>query len=648
MENSGTVTDERRFGPHINRRDFLNGALIGAGGVLLGCRPARDVARRDGPEGGWSLGPDWYGYGGVGDYRLSHGNTPEAVETAHRLRDRGFPDSWDRVPITEHHDLVIVGAGLSGLGAALEYAKRRRAEQTCLMLDNHPIFGGEAKENEFDVGGVRLIGPQGSNGFFVPETVPDVEAASGDPRYYAELAVPREFRLRVWPATERPLRFSPDNYEYMVRGLEGHTSVGHFYRSDPAGPGTWALDVWERRLADTPYPAASRETLLRWHAWGAARRFGSEEEAMRALDVLSYEEFLTRELHLGPAAARYADLFLASACGLGSDAVSAYLAYKLPMPGLTEPLSRDLRRVSFPGGNSGFVRLFVKRLIPDAIAGTDRFEDIITGAVHLGALDRPGQPLRMRLDATVVAVRHEGDPGAAGTVRIIYRRDGRFHAVRAQAVIMATGGWINLHVVRDLPPEYQAAYRQFVHAPILVANVALTNWRFLHRLGITAAIWEQGEGGFGYTCNIRNPMQVGDYQPPLDPEQPTILSFYTPFHHPGLPARAQVMQGRAELLATSYPEFERRIHAQMMTLFAAAGFDPARDVAGVILNRWGHAYSVPFPGFFGGATGRAPRDVIRNPHGRIAFAHSELVGWQHWGPAADEGRRAFNQVADAI
>lgn len=73
-----------------------------------------------------------------------------------------------------------------------------------------------------------------------------------------------------------------------------------------------------------------------------------------------------------------------------------------------------------------------------------------------------------------------------------------------------------------------------------------------------------------------------------------------------------------------------------------------RDVAGLILNRWGHAYSVPFPGFFGGASGRAPRDTIRNRHGRIAFAHSELVGWQHWGTAADEGRRAFNQLADAI
>jgi spermidine dehydrogenase len=629
----------KSFGRHITRRDFLNGALLGVGSALVGCRPpfSRPVAQ--------ALGPDWFGYGGVGDYRYSHGNTPEVVETAHRLRDGGFPADFARVERVEDYDLVIVGAGLAGLGAALEYSKKRRPGQTCLMLDNHPIFGGEAKENEFDVRGDRLIGPQGSNGFFVPAAVRDPESASGDPRYYAELGVPREFRFRDWPAAEKPLRFSPDNYEYLVRGLEGHTSVGHFFRTGPPGEGRWAIDMWERRLANTPLSEAARRTLLQWHTSGATRQFASDEQAVRTLDAMSYEEFLDQELHLGPEAARYADLFLASACGLGSDAISAYVAYQLPMPGLTDPLPPDLRRVSFPGGNSGFVRHFVKRLIPDAIAGTDSFADIVTGRINFAALDRTGRPLRMRLRCTVVSVAHEGSG-----VNVVYARDGRLYGVRARAVIMATGGWMNLHVVRDMPPEYREAYQKFVHAPFLVANVALTNWRFLHRLGISAAIWErdEGGGGFGFTCNIRNPMQVGSYQPPLTPERPTILTFYTPFHHPGLPLREQATRGRTELLSTSYPDYERRIYAQMVKLFAASGFDPKRDVAGLILNRWGHAFSVPFPGFFGGASGRAPRDIIRKPHGRIAFAHSELTGWQHWGPAADEGRRAFSQLVDAI
>ena len=139
------------------------------------------------------------------------------------------------------------------------------------------------------------------------------------------------------------------------------------------------------------------------------------------------------------------------------------------------------------------------------------------------------------------------------------------------------------------------------------------------------------------------------HQPPLDPDGPVVLSFYTPFYYPGLPVDEQITRGRTELLMTSYPDFERKIVHQMLELFGSAGFDPARDIAGIILNRWGHAYSVPYPGFYGGAGDQpAPRDVIRGNYGRVAFAHSELDGLQHWGPAADEGRRAFGQIAAAM
>ena len=143
-------------------------------------------------------------------------------------------------------------------------------------------------------------------------------------------------------------------------------------------------------------------------------------------------------------------------------------------------------------------------------------------------------------------------------------------------------------------------------------------------------------------------MHVGDYRPPLDPNKPAVLSFYTPFHSPGLDAEAQVTLGRTELLGASYSEYETRIYRQMMRLFGTVGFEPSVDVAGVILNRWGHAYSVPYPGFYGGANGTAPRDTLRKNYGRIAFAHSELDGLQHYGPAADEGRRAYQQLADAL
>ena len=638
-------TRQPRFGTHITRRDFVNGMAVGAGAALAaGTLPAYG---QTGPDP-LALRADWYGYGGVGSFRHSHGNTPEVVETAHRVLDRQFPIDFEQLDSVEETDLVIVGGGMAGLGAALEFSRQRKDGQTSIMLDNHPMIGGEAKENEFLVNGERLIAPQGANGFFVPEIPDDISVASSDPYYYAALNIPREFTYPRWSEDNKSLGFCQDNYGYLVAGLQHNTSVGHFFGNGGGGTGAWAVDMFQQQLANTPLSHAARKDLLAWFQSGATCRFDSPDQARRVLDTMSYQEFLGNELKLGDEGIRYADLFLASACGLGSDSVSAYAAYQMPMPGLFGPMPEGVRRVSFPGGNSGFVRYFLKRLIPDAIQGGASFEDIITRPINPGALDRAGQPIRMRTSSTAMYVSHDGAPNEAGSVSVVYARNGKYHGIKAKAVVMASGSWINQYIVHDLPSSYREACASFLHAPFLVANVALTNWRFLYKLGITAAIWDKQSDGFGFTCNIRSPMHVGDYRPPLDPNKPAVLSFYTPFHSPGLDAEAQVTLGRAELLSTPYSEYETRIYRQMMRLFGPAGFDPSVDVAGVILNRWGHAYSVPYPGFYGGASGTAPRDTLRENYGRIAFAHSELDGLQHYGPAAEEGRRAYQQLADAL
>ena len=210
---------------------------------------------------------------------------------------------------------------------------------------------------------------------------------------------------------------------------------------------------------------------------------------------------------------------------------------------------------------------------------------------------------------------------------------------------MASGAWVNKTVIRDLPRDHHEALSGFQHAPFLVANVALTNWRFLYDRGITACRYD---GPFGTGCNIRHPMIVGDHQPPLDPDKPIVLTFYVPFIFPGLPIRDQVVKGRMELLMSSYAQYEGQILSQMKMLFGKS-FVPERDVAGIILNRWGHAYVGPTPGFYFGRHGKpAPRDIIQQGYGRIAFGHSELRGNQHWGPAAEEGKRAMQQVLSVV
>ncbi len=53
---------------------------------------------------------------------------------------------------SESYDLIVVGAGISGLAAAYFYRKFAGDKSKILILDNHDDFGGHAKRNEFQAG----------------------------------------------------------------------------------------------------------------------------------------------------------------------------------------------------------------------------------------------------------------------------------------------------------------------------------------------------------------------------------------------------------------------------------------------------------------------------------------------------------------
>jgi spermidine dehydrogenase len=108
--------------------------------------------------------------------------------------------------------------------------------------------------------------------------------------------------------------------------------------------------------------------------------------------------------------------------------------------------------------------------------------------------------------------------------------------------------------------------------------------------------------------------------------------------------------GRAQLLSTSFVDYERRVREQLTEMFASSGFDARRDIAGIVLNRWGHAYCSPQPGFFFGKDGQpAPREILRRaPFGRIAFANTDLSGDPGHHTAVAEGQRAASQLLDRI
>jgi len=84
----------------------------------------------------------------------------------------------------------------------------------------------------------------------------------------------------------------------------------------------------------------------------------------------------------------------------------------------------------------------------------------------------------------------------------------------------------------------------------------------------------------------------------------------------------------------------------MLRLFGASGFKPRRDIAAIVLNRWGHARLIEPPGFHYGVDGKpSPLERVRQGYGRISIGHSELNGAQHWGSALEYGRKAGERAA---
>jgi spermidine dehydrogenase len=129
-----------------------------------------------------------------------------------------------------------------------------------------------------------------------------------------------------------------------------------------------------------------------------------------------------------------------------------------------------------------------------------------------------------------------------------------------------------------------------------------------------------------------------------------VLTLKILFSYPGEPLQTQVTRGRAELLSTPFREYERRIREQLTQMFGNAGFEARRDIAGIVLNRWGHAYLSPQPGFFFGRDGqRAPGEILRNqPVGRLAFANSDVTGIMDHRASIIEADRAVRQVLERL
>lgn len=604
------------LGARITRRDFCNATLIGAGTALLpGC------GATDSGAGTALAGPgaEWDGPSGLGEYRGSNGNTWRTMEAGHRIRDAVFSDTAAMADTGERYDLIIVGGGFTGLGALHAFGKEQ-PQGTCLLLDNQETFGGYAKANEFEVDGHRLAGAQASLNFVLPKAPQDRGAD-----LWEDLGLPREFAFADREDGDRALTFAASTSAPLYYG-EQSASVGYFF-----GDRGWVKDIWQDELRRAPFSAETKEALI---AMRARKRAGAVDAAESArLDTMTFAEFANRELKATPEALAY---ITQGMCITGPQ-ISAYGARSFPgleryAPGSTEAADAE-RFISFPSGNTVLARALVRAALPDAFSGNGSACETF-GRIAPAALDRPGARCRIRQRATVIRVANL--PG--GQVEVVYERDRKLHKATAGAAVLGIGAWVAKRIIQDMPDAHRAAFDHYLYSPMLMVNVALRNWRFLDKLGISAARWFDGTG---FYCNIRKPMLWGGGPPPpFHPDKPIVMTIYAAFPRAVLPLEAQGPDARMELYSTSYADYERRIVRQLETMFAAGGFDARRDIAGIVLNRWGHAFVTPPPGFYFAPEGQiAAAELPSHPMDRIAWAPG-----MDWAGSADAGRVAVEQL----
>jgi spermidine dehydrogenase len=629
-------------GRHIPRRDFLQGTLVGAASALGGPLLARLAGAAE-PAAGPAAAQDATGYYPplLTGLRGSH---PGSFEAAHALRDGAAPG-----PVAdsgESYDLIVVGAGISGLAAAHFFQARGGRGGRVLLLDNHDDFGGHAKRNEFSLGGRMQLLNGGT-----------LEIDS--PRPYSAVA---EGLLRELGIDAARLSSKVAHPAFYAR-LDLRPAA--FFDAETFGADKLLVGVGQvpmrTLLKDAPLSARARADLTAIYEAAVDVYPGvpPAEKKLR-LSRISYRDYLRDLLHADAAALAYCQALTHEWWAVGIDAVSALDCWGMEYPGFrglklprgsipqmgnTPAGYQDTggsAKLHFPDGNASIARLLVRRLIPSAAAGSSA-EDVVTAHVDYGRLDRPGSAVRLRLSSTVVRVRHLGDPAHARAVEVTYVRDGRAHRVRARGCVLACWNMMIPYLCPELPAAQRAALHALVKAPLVYTSVALANWRPFKALGVSEVY---APGSYHTTFRLNENVDIGRYRSPTRPEEPILVHMVRTPCKPGLSEYEQNKAGRAELLATPFATFERKIREQLLRTLGPGGFDPARDIEAITVNRWPHGYAPEYNSLYDPELPEAQRPHVigRAPFGRITIANSDAGAAAYTDSAIDQASRAVEEL----
>lgn len=613
-----------RLKSDITRRDFLNGVALS---VAAGALPPAAFAQTLNPPS-------------LAGLRGAHAG---AFEVAHQLAWEGKRWAVPDQQTDETYDLVVVGAGLSGLAAAYEFRRRAGADARILILDNHDDFGGHARRNEFIVDGKLLIGYGGSQSIDGPR-----DYSKGAKRLLKSLGVETK-KFYDWFDRDFYARRGMGQVLFLDKATFGADALTRSpFSGDDEGRSAAAPDAIEALPIDDASKASLRLLIVEDRDYLAGK---SVEEKIAYLRAISFERFLIDNASATETVVLILRKTIMSLWGCGWDVLSALEAARWEMPGTAGLGLGDALRgegaadepyiFHFPDGNATLARLLVRALIPGAIEGQTA-EDIILARTDYGALDRAGAAARLRLNATAVELRHTPERDA---VDVVYVRQGLTERVRARHCVMA--GYLAMapHLIPEMGQAQKDAVRFFTKIPLVYANVALKNWRAFEK---AKAYRVYSPGAFFEQMALDFPVSIGDYKFAAGPDDPILLHLQ---HIPiapgqGLNEKEQHREGRRSLLALSYDDFEARIVEQLTAAFGPFGFDAERDIAGITVNRWPHGYAYEYNELFDDPSWspeNGPHLKAREKIGRISIANSDSSAYAYVDGAFDAALRAVGE-----
>ena len=623
----------------ITRRDFLNGIAVGAAAAASGPLLAAAPSAAELPP----AAQDAFGYYPplLTGLRGSH---PGSFEDAHALRDgKPTPTATDT---GEEYDLIVVGAGLSGLAAAHFYRAKGKAHSRILILDNHDDFGGHAKRNEFNLSGHLNLLNGGT-----------LEIDS--PRPYGPIAADLLTTLGIDVVKLAKTTQNLEFYESL--GLQS----GVFFDQETFGADKLIVGLgqvpFKQFLEQAPLSAPAREAIVQIQEGKIDYLPGlSSDDKKQRLSRMSYEAFLRDLVHADPSVLNFYHARTMGEWGVGTDAVSALDCWGFGMPGFqgmnlakgsiqrmgfTPAGYADTGgsfRLHFPDGNATIARLLVRDLIPNAVPG-DSVDDVVTARVNYAQLDRSTSRVRLRLNSIAVRARHLGDPKSAGQVEVTYLRGGRAFTARARGTVLACYNMMIPYLCPELPAGQKDALHKLVKTPLVYTSVALRNRRAFDALKVHRIY---APGGYHTYFHLNPHVDIGRYKSPKSAHDPILVHMVRTPCKPGLPEHDQNRLGRAELLSTPFETFERNIREQLARALGMGGFDPARDITAITVNRWPHGYAPEYNPLFDPDVSEAERPHVigRAQFGRITIANSDSGGGAYTDSAIDQGHRAVMEL----